>query len=133
MNQERGGNAQLKIERKNIFAGIRGFAKNDRKGVIGFFAWGGIYYMTTSYFIYFLLGDKKKIKLIATILYYAGISLRKTSKFLKDFEKFSHEALRQWYHKLAQLFTNSRKYSRCIAIDETKIKIGDEWYYVWLQ
>ena len=38
--------------------------------------------------------DKKKIeiKLIATILYYAGISLRKTSKFLKDFEKFSQEA-----------------------------------------
>jgi len=38
--------------------------------------------------------DKKKIeiKLIATILYYAGISLRKTSKFLRDFEKFSHEA-----------------------------------------
>ena len=77
--------------------------------------------------------NKKKIeiKLIATILYYAGISLRKTSKFLRDFEKFSHEALRQWYHKFAQLFTNSRKYRRCMAIDETKIKIGDEWYYVW--
>ena len=77
--------------------------------------------------------DKKKIevKLIATILYYAGISLRKTSKFLRDFEKFSHEALRQWYHKFVQLFTTSRKYRRCIAIDETKIKIGDEWWYVW--
>ena len=77
--------------------------------------------------------DKKKIeiKLIATILYYAGISLRKTSKFLRDFENFSHEALRQWYHKFAQLFTNSKKYRRCIAIDETKIKIGNEWYYVW--
>ncbi|RLG16886.1 hypothetical protein DRN75_04415 [Nanoarchaeota archaeon] len=28
-------------------------------------------------------------------------------------------------------FTNSRKYRRCIAIDETKIKIGDEWHYIW--
>jgi hypothetical protein len=39
--------------------------------------------------------DKKKIevKLIATILYYAEIFLRKTSKFLGDFEKFSHEAV----------------------------------------
>ena len=46
-------------------------------------------------------------------------------------EKFSREALRQWHHKFAQLFTNSRKYRCCIAIDETKIKIGDEWYYVW--
>ena len=77
--------------------------------------------------------DKKKIevKLIATILYYAGISLRKTSKFLKDFEKFSHEAVRQWYHKLAQLSTSSRRYRRCIAIDETKIRIGDKWHYIW--
>ena len=73
--------------------------------------------------------DRKRIeiKLIATILYYAGISLRKTSKFLKDFDNFSHEALRQWYHKFARLFTNSTKYRICIAIDETKIKIG----YVW--
>ena len=63
-----------------------------------------------------------EVKLIATILYYAGISLRKTSKFLRDFEKFSHEALRQWYHKFAQLFTNSKRYRGCIAIDETKIK-----------
>ena len=62
---------------------------------------------------------------------YAGISLRKTSKFLGDFEKFSHEAVRQWYHKLARLFTNCRKYRRCIAMDETKIKIGNEWWYVW--
>ncbi|RLF50431.1 MAG: hypothetical protein DRN11_04675 [Thermoplasmata archaeon] len=40
--------------------------------------------------------NRKKIeKLIAIILYYARISLRKTSKFLRDFEKFSHEALRK--------------------------------------
>ncbi|HEC76792.1 MAG TPA: IS6 family transposase [Thermoplasmatales archaeon] len=38
---------------------------------------------------------------------------------------------RQWYHKLARLFTNSKKYRRCIAIDETKIKIGNKWHYIW--
>ncbi|HDD57477.1 MAG TPA: hypothetical protein ENF43_03055 [Thermoplasmatales archaeon] len=32
-------------------------------------------------------------KSIAVILYYAGISFRKTSKLLRDFETFSHEAL----------------------------------------
>jgi len=36
--------------------------------------------------------------------------------------------LRQWYHKLSQAFTNSKKYRRCIAIDETKI--GNEGWYV---
>ncbi len=31
-----------------------------------------------------------------------------------------------------QLFTNYKRYRRCIAMDETKIKIGNEWwYYVW--
>ena len=41
--------------------------------------------------------DRKKIeiKLVAVVLYYAGISLRKTAKFLGDFEEFSYEALRQ--------------------------------------
>jgi len=51
-------------------------------------------------------------KLIATILYYAGISFRKTSKFLADFERFSHESVRIWYHKMSRVFTNSKKYRR---------------------
>jgi len=74
---------------------------------------------------------KVEVKLIAVILYYGGISFRKTSKFLKDFEKFSYESLRLWYHKVANLFTNVKRDRRCIAIDETKIKIGDEWWYIW--
>ena len=72
-----------------------------------------------------------EIKLIAVVLYYAGISFRKTSKFLRDFERFSHESLRLWYHKIANLFANTRKSRRCVAIDETKIKIGDEYWYIW--
>ncbi|KAA0006488.1 MAG: IS6 family transposase, partial [Thermoplasmata archaeon] len=72
-----------------------------------------------------------EIKLIATILYYAGISFRKTSKFLADFERFSHESVRMWYHKMSRVFTTSKKYRRCIAVDETKIKIGNRDWYVW--
>ena len=72
-----------------------------------------------------------EIKLIAVILYYAGISFRKTSKFLRDFERFSHESLRLWYHKIANLFASASKNRRCVAIDETKIKIGDEYWYIW--
>ena len=45
-----------------------------------------------------------EVKLMAVILYYGGISFRKTSKFLKDFEKLSHESLRLWYHKISKLF-----------------------------
>ena len=72
-----------------------------------------------------------EIKLIAVVLYYAGISFRKTSKFLRDFERFSQESLRLWYHKIANLFASASKNRRCVAIDETKIKIGDEYWYIW--
>ncbi|HEC86974.1 MAG TPA: hypothetical protein ENI49_03795 [Thermoplasmatales archaeon] len=57
-----------------------------------------------------------EVKSIAVILYYAGISFRKTSKFLKDFEKFSHKSLKLWYHKIANLFASTRKDKRCVAI-----------------
>jgi transposase-like protein len=72
-----------------------------------------------------------EIKLIAVVLYYAGISFRKTSKFLRDLERFSHESVRIWYHKVANLFANTRKDRRCIAIDETKVRIGNKYWYIW--
>ena len=72
-----------------------------------------------------------EIKLIAVVLYYAGISFRKTSKFLRDLERFSHESVRIWYHKVANLFANTRKDRRCIAIDETKVRIGNRYWYIW--
>ena len=40
-----------------------------------------------------------KIKALAILIYFAGLSYRKTSRVLRDFEEFSHEAVRQWYHK----------------------------------
>ncbi|MCD6412064.1 MAG: IS6 family transposase, partial [Thermoplasmata archaeon] len=64
-------------------------------------------------------------------LYYAGISFRKTSRFLADFERFGHESVRVWYHKMSRVFTTSKKYRGCIAVDETKIKIENRDWYVW--
>jgi len=53
-------------------AGVRGFAKNEKRLLLASLHGMEFYYITTSYFIYFLLG-----------------------KFLRDFAKFSHEMLRQ--------------------------------------
>ncbi len=56
-----------------------------------------------------------KIKALAILIYFAGLSYRKTSKILRDFEKFSYEAVRQWYHKCKDLFIVKRKFRRTVA------------------
>ena len=40
----------------------------------------------------------------------------------------------EWYKKSAKIFTMAveRKNRRAIAIDETKVKIGDKWHYIWV-
>ncbi|CAB3289500.1 protein of unknown function [Methanocaldococcus lauensis] len=37
------------------------------------------------------------------ILYYLGLSLRKVSLFLSQFESISHESVRTYYHKLKEI------------------------------
>jgi putative transposase len=41
------------------------------------------------------------------------------------------EAIREWYLKAKNLFTCSCRERRAIAIDETKIKVKQEYYYLW--
>ena len=72
-----------------------------------------------------------KIKTLAILIYFAGLSYRKTSKILRDFESFSYEAVRQWYHKCKDLFIVKKKWRRAIAIDETKVKLENKQIYVW--
>ena len=55
----------------------------------------------------------------------------KQASFLQIPGRFSYESVRIWYHKMARVSTNSKKYRRCIAIDEIKIKIGNKYWYVW--
>jgi transposase-like protein len=72
-----------------------------------------------------------KIKALAILLYFAGLSYRKTSKILRDFEMFSHEAVRKWYHRCKDLFIVKKMKRRAVAIDETKVKLENKQIYVW--
>ncbi|XRP96896.1 IS6 family transposase [Methanocaldococcus sp. 16A] len=73
-----------------------------------------------------------EIKILAGILYYLGLSLRKVSLFLSQFESISHESVRIYYHKIKKILNEpERKTRNLIAIDETKLKLGNETIYVW--
>ena len=72
-----------------------------------------------------------KIKALSILLYHAGLSYRKTSKILSDFEDFSHEAARQWYIRCKDLFIVEKARRRAVAVDETKVKIENKQIYVW--
>ncbi|XRO77506.1 IS6 family transposase [Methanocaldococcus sp. 10A] len=73
-----------------------------------------------------------EIKILAGILYYLGLSLRKVSLFLSQFESISHESVRIYYHKIKEILNEpERKTRNLIAIDETKLKFGNETIYVW--
>ncbi|MEW5759348.1 MAG: DDE-type integrase/transposase/recombinase [Candidatus Thermoplasmatota archaeon] len=69
---------------------------------------------------------------LAVLVYHFGLSYRNAQEILKAFEPRSHEAIRKWYHRLSALFPRvQRKKRRAIAIDETKLKVRDKWFYVW--
>ncbi|AEF96081.1 IS6 family transposase [Methanotorris igneus] len=73
-----------------------------------------------------------EIKILAGLLYYLGLSLRKTSSFLSQFGKISHESVRTYYHTIKEVLNEpERKTRNLIAIDETKLKVGDKTIYVW--
>ncbi len=61
-----------------------------------------------------------EIKVLATLIYQAGISYRKVRDIFGCIESFSHEALRKWYLKLKTLFVQEKKHRRAIAVDETQ-------------
>ena len=72
-----------------------------------------------------------EIKILATLIYQAGISYRKVRDIFGCIESFSHEALRKWYLKLKVLFVQERKPRRAVAVDETKVKLENQWVYIW--
>ena len=71
-----------------------------------------------------------ELKILAGLLYFFGLSLRKTSNFL-SFEEISHESVRIYYHKLKVLKQPKKKERRLVAIDETKIKLEKRLIFVW--
>ena len=63
--------------------------------------------------------NKKSFKILAGLLYFFGLSLRKASLFISLFEEISHESVRKYYHKLRYILKEPRKKERgLIAVDE---------------
>ena len=78
--------------------------------------------------------NKKNVefKILAALLYFFGLSLRKTSNFLSLFEEISHESVRIYYYRLKTALKPPRKKKRrLIAVDETKIKLKNNQIFVW--
>ena len=65
---------------------------------------------------------KHETKVIAILVYHAGLSYRKTSQIIGNLESFSHESVRKWYMKCITFFCPQRKQRPVIAVDETKVK-----------
>ncbi len=68
-----------------------------------------------------------ELKVLAGLLYFFGLSLRKTSNFLSLFEE-SHESVRIYHHRLKKVLKKER---RLVAIDETEIKLEKRLIFVW--
>ena len=54
-----------------------------------------------------------ELKILEALLYFFGLSLRKTSDFLSFFEEISYESVRIYYHRLKKVLKKPRKMSSC--------------------
>ena len=71
-----------------------------------------------------------EIKILTELLYYLGLSLRKTSLFLSQFEDISYESVRIYYHKIKEVLNEPERRERTlITIYETKVKFGNQTIY----
>ena len=61
-------------------------------------------------------------RVLAAFLYHAGLSYRKIEPFVER----SHEAIRQWYHRLRDLFEPDRQQRAVIAVAGTELEIDGE-------
>ncbi len=73
-----------------------------------------------------------EVKILAGLLYFFGLSLRRASLFMSLFEEVSHESVRKYYHRLKYILKQPRKKGRkFIAVDETIIRVGERRVFVW--
>jgi len=73
-----------------------------------------------------------KVRTLSTVLYYSGLSYRVVAGVLGGLAKFSHEAVRLWFHRLRMAFSKpGKRRRRVVAIDETKLKLKGEQLFVW--
>jgi putative transposase len=73
------------------------------------------------------------LKAEAVILYFKGLSLRAVREFLlhKGYE-VSIEAIREWYHAVGKALKAIYTIAVWVYVDETKVKVSDRTYYLWL-
>lgn len=66
-------------------------------------------------------------------LYFDGLSLRNTSKALSRFVNRSHTAIRDWIQRYTpkRILTKRKKIDKYV-IDETLIKVGSEYVWLWV-
>jgi len=69
-------------------------------------------------------------KVIALLVYHAGLSYRKISSIIGNIEPFSYEALRKWYKRCVAFFHPQRKQRKVVAVDETKVKWKGRQIYI---
>ncbi|MFB6191832.1 MAG: DDE-type integrase/transposase/recombinase [Haloarculaceae archaeon] len=66
-------------------------------------------------------------RVLAAFLYHAGLSYRRIEPFVDR----SHEAIRQWFHRLKHLFAPDCQDRDEVAVDETNVEVDGEEVYVW--
>lgn len=65
-----------------------------------------------------------KVKVLSTVLYYSGLSYRVVARF-------TYESVRLWFRRLRDVFPKPKRMCRrAIAVDETKLKLCGEQFYV---
>ena len=73
-----------------------------------------------------------KLKVLSTLLYYAGLSYRVAAGFASVETPVSYEAVRLWRKRLREAAPKLKlKRRRVVAVDETKLKLIGEQFYLW--
>jgi len=85
----------------------------------------------------FMLRERTPLSLMlyGVYVYLSSNSLRRASRILEPLVERSHEAIRQWVHRLAPVcdrFDVERKMVRIIFVDETMIRIRGREAWVWV-
>jgi transposase-like protein len=73
------------------------------------------------------------LKAEAVLLYFKGLSLRAVREFLlhKGY-KVSIETIREWFHAVGRALQAVYTIAIWVYVDETKVKVRDRNYYLWL-
>jgi len=71
------------------------------------------------------------LKVLSTLLYYAGLSYRTAAEFASVETPVSYEAVRLWRKRLQEAIPKPEpKRRRIVAVDETKLKLKGQQIYL---